>query len=110
MIGERFDEVHLHGFGIARPGFVSDSAQDVVFQAVGYVKWAFVLVELDGTVVGREMIPVQGADFGFDVVEIGHGFVLKPLSNRIGMGVEALDFGHADDVARGFLQALVGVL
>ena len=28
----------------------------------------------------------------------------------IGMGVEALGFGHADDVARGFLQALVGVL
>ncbi len=87
-----------------------DIAQDVVFQAVGYVKWAFVLVELDGTVVGREMVPVQGADFGFYVLEIGHGFGLKSLSNGIGMGIQALGFGHADDVARGFLQALVGVL
>ncbi len=74
VVGECFDEVHLHGFGIARPRFVADGAQDVVFQAVGYVKRAFVLVELDGTVVGGEMIPVQGADFGFYVLEIGHGF------------------------------------
>ena len=33
-----------------------------------------------------------------------------PDPDGIGMGVEALGFGHADDVARGFLQALVGVL
>ena len=72
MVGECFDEVHLHGFGIARPGFVPDGAQDVVFQAVGYVKRAFVLIELDGTIVGGEMVPVQGADFGFYVLEVGH--------------------------------------
>ena len=40
----------------------------------------------------------------------GRGFAFHPDSNRIRMSIQSLNLCHANNVARGFLQALVGVL